>query len=513
MAMNSTIKFHFSSSASLPRLAWCLEIEKGSDIARVVHGEWVETSEHSFVEGSWAGDFAQAAFDDAFMTGTGVRLNYDGLFFVTPSHSLDRLNVIRKGKTLYVSNSLPCVLAKSDEELDVNFLFYDSYVASIRHGLEKYERRIFTKNKLAVTFYYCCNICLNCNHELVEVSKKPSPSFRSYSEYRAYLDNTIQRIALNAVDQRRRVQYTPIATISRGYDSPAAMVLAAGAGCMEAIAFRDSRDTLGDEDCGSVIATTLGLSVQEFGRLDYRKYDDFPEIRNSGGPSEFLSFGDCLSGRLVFTGFNGDRIWDKNCEKVSTDLGRSDASGTSLTELRLASGFCHLPVPFIGADSHPSIHAISNSKEMTQWSLGTSYDRPIARRIVEEAGIPRHMFGQDKRAAGVVVTSEGLAATMSERSLIDFERFSSDKWSKVKSFRMSWFKAIKKIVYYNERAKKVGARFGRSLGLRFIRVPNLIPHKLTMMTFGYLGQEALLFHWGVDKLVARYKAAMQLASS
>jgi hypothetical protein len=506
--MDLLFKFHFTASAGFPLLAWCLELEDGSNIARVVHGEWVETSDRNFSEGSWAGDFARARFDDAYMTGTGAMLGNDTLIFVTPSHTLDRLNVLRKGQKLYVSNSLPCILAHSGEELDTDFLFYDGYVASIRHGLARYERRIFTKSKLPVTFFYCCNIVLGRDHKLVEVPKRPTVPFASYDAYKSHLSETIQAIAKNASDARRKIAYTPLATVSRGYDSPAAMVLAMDAGCKQAIAFRDSRGTVGDEDCGTAIANTLGLSVREFGRLDYRQFDDYPEIRSSGGPSEFLSFGDYLQGRLLFTGFNGDMIWDRNSEKVSANLIRTDASGAGLTEFRLGTGFCHLPVPFIGADRHPSIHAISNSPEMAQWTLGTSYDRPIARRIVEEAGIPRQMFGQKKRASGVVVTSEGLEATMSERALLDFERFISDKWSAGKSLKAFFLVIIKRFVHFNERATKASARIGRVLGLRFVRVPNLLPHRLTMLTFGYLGQESLLFHWGVEKLVARYKAAL-----
>jgi hypothetical protein len=35
---------------------------------------------------------------------------------------------------------------------------------------------------------------------------------------------------------------------------------------------------------------------------------------------------------------------------------------------------------------------------MAPWSVGGSYDRPIPRRIVESAGIPRRLVGQRKRA-------------------------------------------------------------------------------------------------------------------
>jgi hypothetical protein len=34
---------------------------------------------------------------------------------------------------------------------------------------------------------------------------------------------------------------------------------------------------------------------------------------------------------------------------------------------------------------------------MNPWSLGAGYDKPIARRLAEEAGVPRHLFGQAKK--------------------------------------------------------------------------------------------------------------------
>jgi hypothetical protein len=252
----------------------------------------------------------------------------------------------------------------------------------------------------------------------------------------------------------------------------------------------------------------LGYTVKEFGRLDYRKRGDCPEILNSGGPSEFLSFGEYLRGTLFFTGFNGDMIWNKNAHPVSRDLIRTDASGTSLTEYRLDAGFIHLPVPFIAADSHPSIHEISNSQEMANWAVGGNYDRPIARRIVEEAGIARHMFGQVKRAAGVVVTSEGLQQTMSETSLNDFTWFLRGKWTRRAALKACWYRLIKQAVAYNELLRRVSAKVSSAIGISAYVVPFLIPHRLRMSTFGYVGKESLLFHWGVNKLVERYQAAL-----
>jgi hypothetical protein len=500
----------FCRRSELPRLAWCLEISAESNLVRLVQGAWVETFVDGFCEGSWAGEFARADFDEVFMTGTGAKITPDGLMLTTPNHTLDRINVLRKGDALYASNSLAFLQAKAGEELDPDFLHYDSYVASIRLGLTQFERFIPTKSGRQVIFFYCCNVLVTAALDLIASDKRPAPSFASYAEYKKHLDDTVSKIARNADDASRAVRYVPLATISRGYDSPAAMVVAIGVGCREAVTFRSSRGTIADEDCGTPIAEAMGLKVVEFGRLDYRASPDFPESENSGGPNEFLSFGDSLAGRLVFTGFQGDKIWGANSDKISRDLERSDASGSSFTEYRLRVGFCHLPVPFIGAERHPELHAIANSVEMRPWAIGNSYDRPIARRIVEEAGIPRGAFGQKKRAAGVVVSTEGLGATLSPQSHADFKQFSDGRWTLRKALNAQGLKLIRVAARLNTKADSARSRLGRAFGVKLPRVPRIIPRRLDMLAFGYAGRESLLFHWGVEKLVKRYRVALRL---
>jgi hypothetical protein len=51
----------------------------------------------------------------------------------------------------------------------------------------------------------------------------------------------------------------------------------------------------------------------------------------------------------------------------------------------------------IAAIHAPIIHAWNRSPELAPWSIGGDYDKPIARRIAEEAGLPRHLFGQVKK--------------------------------------------------------------------------------------------------------------------
>ena len=94
-----------------------------------------------------------------------------------------------------------------------------------------------------------------------------------------------------------------------------------------------------------------------------------------------------LSGRTVLTGFHGDKIWDRSA-KATPDLERGDSTGASLGEFRLRAGFLHIPVPMLAFRAHAKLRAINRSPEMEAWRLHTNYDRPIPRRIAEEAGVP-----------------------------------------------------------------------------------------------------------------------------
>jgi hypothetical protein len=119
-----------------------------------------------------------------------------------------------------------------------------------------------------------------------------------------------------------------------------------------------------------------------------------------GEDALYASFAGKLRGGLVVTGFHGDKVWDLHAQPNDL-LKRGDLSGASLGEFRLQSDFVHVPIPFIGGRRHPEIAAIARSAEMRPFSVGGAYDRPIARRIAEEAGVLRETFGVNKRAVSL----------------------------------------------------------------------------------------------------------------
>ena len=87
---------------------------------------------------------------------------------------------------------------------------------------------------------------------------------------------------------------------------------------------------------------------------------------------------------------------------LDPNLRRWDLGGHGMAELRLVVGFIHLPLPYIGARQKEDIVQVTESSEMDPWRLKNAYDRPIPRRIAEEAGVPRSMFGQSKMGSVVI---------------------------------------------------------------------------------------------------------------
>jgi hypothetical protein len=133
-------------------------------------------------------------------------------------------------------------------------------------------------------------------------------------------------------------------------------------------------------------------------------------------------FEDLLSASIFTTGVHGDKIWDKDSPYWCSSLERGDAGGLDLTEYRLHVPFIHYPVPFLFARSHDSINRIARSSNMRGWSVGGKYDRPIPRRILEEAGIPRASFGIAKKAIAPAIR-HGLANSLRPKALKDYNQF------------------------------------------------------------------------------------------
>jgi hypothetical protein len=504
-------QFHYTKIDGLPRLAWVAHFKNDNQSTTVEHGPWVETHPRFFFEGAWNGEFAAGDAPKATVClGSGGTLTQEGVIFATPSHMLERLHLIRSRDGVWISNSLPFILAKTEDSVDPAYKYYHFDLMTNMRGMKRYKREITTKNGNTVRLYFHCNVLVKPNLEIIESPKPQFSGFTSFQDYVGFLSTTISDVHKNSTARERLITYEPLATISSGYDSPACAVLAKKIGCKEAVTFSEARPGYASlDDSGREIAQLLGLHVTEFDRQEYLRMSSFPE-------AEFLAYGAggeevvfaplerVLPGKLFFTGYLGDAVWNKNPPRTNQELLMLYPGGSSFGEFRLRVGFIHFPLPTVGYIHHPSVHAISNLPEMQPWSIGNlAYDRPIPRRLIEEQGVPRHLFGQDKKAITQPLwNTERLDEAMSSASFRDFSEFARSIPMFQSSLDRHRFTIMRSFYELNLR---VLWRL-QSLARRF----RMTEPSRTLISERYsqsLGLTALTFHWGLNKTLKRYMSA------
>jgi hypothetical protein len=506
------------ANASLPRLAWCARVTDRSSEVIVEHGPWVEAGDTHFVEGAWSGPFREMAFAVAStFAGSGGVLTPSGLLLATPTHTLDPLYMSRVGKHVFCANSLQFLLSSMGDDTDHDYPYYDADMMSIVFGLRRCQSKIPTRSGNRVSLHYYCNILVAENLALTVLPKRRHGPFYSYSDYRGFLAQEVAQTISNAADPGRSARYAPLATISTGYDSSACAVLARDAGCTDAITFVTGRDELGRDadDSGKHIGEVLGLRVTEHDHTAYRARDDLPEaefLATGAGAGDVIlaALEERLQQRLMVTGFYGDSAWERIDNAGGDDMAMSAPASGGMANFRMRVGFLHLPGPSIGYIEHRSIQEICNSREMRPWSLErTRYDRPIPRRIVEEAGIPRCAFGQTKKAAAMphlysdpyTLPDPDLVSIMSPASYRDFQEWIESKQLFRDRFDRLFFFGMHALYRLNVRMlrnQRVNAA-ARRLGMRLPSMP-WVPVKFAKRRTPH----RLLFHWGMDRLRRQY---------
>lgn len=436
--MGEMLQIEYEVNERLPPLSWCAFARRGGPV-RVRHGRDVEVRPEGFVEGAWDGDFDAFDFDSAHtLAGTGGRLRQGMLVFAAPFHPLERLFVLRGPDEIRVSNSLVFLLGEAGDGLDLahpNYFF--DLLAHVRRGILPPAATLRTAAGRQVELHFCCNLELRPDLTLSHAAKPLGPPPAGYADYFGMLLNTTEKLARNAAAPGRRTTYRLVAACSRGYDSTAAAAIAKQAGCREGVTFVQSARPVGhpltggserfDDDSGSDALRALGLSVREFDRSALVKIPGHPRAEFFiSSPAAITDatlrlMEDTLRGSVLVSGRHGERCWGptSRCLRQNfRDLDDCHLSGQALTEFRLRAGFLHLPLPYIGGLHSEAICRITHAEEMKPWKLGTGYyDRPIARRIAEEAGVPREYFGHWKLGGG------GGLRDLSPESESDFQSF------------------------------------------------------------------------------------------
>jgi hypothetical protein len=411
----------------LPPLAWVATLSRDREALAVRHGILVETSERGFFEGAWAGDFGGWRPDlDEVAFGSGAIVVTDEVRFISSLATTDYLfYAASEREGLRIANSLALLLAVIGDRLDPAFRNYAEINNTVMLGADRHERVIPTRAG-SVRRLMSHNLHVGRDGGPREVAKPMPPRFANYAAYAAYLRGSYERLAVNARDPRRRHGMRIYSTQSRGYDTTAINALAAPMGLDGVFtvkqgkgggAFADARGERQVSDDGTEIAAILGLGpiIPLERRAFERDFTD--EVLYHAGIHECTdanlkqAAGHIAAPALLLTGaFGGETWYTRACWPWTQDLYTNEALPASdlglhgLGEVRLRAGFVQVAIPCIGNRRRADVNAVTESAEMAPWRLGTSYDRPIPRRLAEEAGVPREMFGQKKIASAVEFT-------------------------------------------------------------------------------------------------------------
>ena len=427
---NETNEMQLTRLGTMPRLAWVVHVSPEGDVKATV-GDWVESGPGYLMEGAWNGDFA----DSYSFMGSGVIVEPGGrVLAVAPCNTTEGIYSLSGEAGTHVSNSLALLLSASAHDLDITYLDYEADAMSIAAGLGRNVARIPLAGGAAAAVHYYCNVVVTPSG--TTELPKPLPGIPvNYQEYRRFLIQQTQGVAANAADPGRRVQYPPIVFCSAGYDSAACAVLGREVGCEEAVVYESKRTSR--SDAGTEVVRALGYTTVH--RKDENDYRDVGAAELFLGTGElatslfFSSSAEELTGKLLISGIWGDSMWERQFWEIESALVKAEVKlfryvypDTAKKEFRLKFGYINYTPAFLTAMIQQEIHLISSLPEMEPWTLHSDYDRPIVRRLAEEAGVPRDAFGMVKNGGAGTSLRFGnrsyLARKMPPES---FERFSS----------------------------------------------------------------------------------------
>lgn len=382
-----------------PKLAWVASFDGQFDEMLVLHGPMVETSKNWIVEAVWTGEFEAGNFDQTDLVfGTGIRDRGSHIEFVSSGTTFDQLWHTTHRERTYVANSLPALMAVAGIRLREDYPHYRRDLHSVKRGLQGRVKTIPT-DAGDVTSVYFNNLRLK-GGELTEISKPDSaPAFDSYATYHAYLFETATALQQNLQSPLRHHRVTSLCTVSSGYDSSATAVVAREAGCTETVTIRDSTSFWRGSDSGERVAKMLGLGCREYPRMavEYPLEEAVWAGSIWAGILNWTLFDYPSPLSLFFTGCHGEKMWDRVDHDHPDPFARRHISSLGFCEFRLFRGSWQCPVPFWAVRHAKELKRITVSDEMKPWWFGADYDKPIARRLLEEAGVPRSLFGRTNK--------------------------------------------------------------------------------------------------------------------
>jgi len=502
-------EFKYIKHDKLAKLGWCMQIEKDNPEVTVHVGSYVETEKEWFVSGVWDGEFKEANFEDAdFLCATAAKIKENQITIYSPTHERQRFCYFQSETTIWFSNSIPLLLAVSGESLDTNCDQYEKILCAILAGTKNYERRIPLADRKIMYQVFCADISVDSSLNLTYRRKKKHRTFDNFDDYYNTLLNVCSKIRDNGYDVNRRQKYMLATTASSGYDSSTCAAIAKKVGCNTLFTFKGGHY---DKDSAVVIGKQLDYTnIIERGHLDFKRKRnsidaEFFVCGDHGAYLQFSAFEDDFANHIVFSGTSGSYIWDKDSD-VNEDSVRKNynyyTANLSFSENALIKGYIFLPLALYGSSAAESIQRITNSEEMKPWTLNTSYDRPICRRILETSGVDRKIFGQTKYGGGFSLARNFTKRQLRKKMSLDgYSNFCS--WLEIKGNNNWSIKRICRMMQYHVAViPEYTAYVLRKIGLnvhieRVVRYPNP-------------GLPAKLIVWGMETVKSNYLSAMDI---
>jgi hypothetical protein len=400
----------------------------------------VEIGKGTCSEGIWSSEdldlrsFAalERRADVYFFGSAAVRLTKSAVLCFPPTHMLDPLYLVipHNGSPVTITNSMIWAMREAGAtglaQNEVSAL--TEAIRSATYGLLAYKRLLLVTSSASLIRIMYTPFVVDAKtgvfaEEPVGFVRDTTPF--TFAGYKGALLSVLRRAWANATSPERQHPFARLhSTMSSGYDSTACAALAKELGFTEVLSLDTGRG--GADDSGRLAAAEMGLTQRLFPRpgngLEYRSekvpdyyvtiatirratgktYAEFVAPLGNHGDLVFDAFAPVLPGSIVLTGLHGAPMWAPRV-KSGPWIKRADSSGTGLTEFRLRTGFVHLPVAYIHCLRWQSVQALTNSPEMRPYHWGEPYNKPIARRLGEEAGASRESFGVQKRAASLMV--------------------------------------------------------------------------------------------------------------
>ncbi len=425
------MQFNYQEISSLPRLAWCAQVPSDREIITIIHGSGVEIKDNWFTEGAWDGPFDSPDIDE--FCGTGGRIVDDGVVFMSPTNPYRGLVSCKTSKGFIISNSLPFLLARIGDQPTLRVdNYYQKLFIAFNSGYSEEPKVITMRKGSEVRLHFYCDITVTKNN--ISKTKKSAPDEpTSFEDYRDRIIRMLERLRENAMDPRRKTVYEPVVTLSRGYDSAVCGALAKKAGWENAVTLVSKDEDEDNTDDGTPVAEALGMNIEKFDGDAWSEIEGIPEAQFvatawGGAMARFAGTRQRLQNTLLVFGCCGDRIWNANSLGVNKLWLRKRSNETfsmgaeSLWEFQLRTGFIAVyPATYLGIYWR-LIHKFMTDEELQKWSVGGDYDRPFARRLAEELGVPRQLFGQQKMAKGHVYPANNPSPTGDK----DFKKFLDD---------------------------------------------------------------------------------------